>query len=309
VIEFLLTRFTEWASGLWGFLHANYDPFRDTADILLVALGIYWLLLLIKGTRAVQILLGLMALIAMRLIADIFDLMTVRWILDRFLSPAVLIIIILFQADIRRALARMGRGFVPRLAEHQESQILEEVVRAAQILSQKRVGALIVLERDTNLEDLVEGGTRVDGSVTKELLVSIFLPYSPLHDGAVIIREGHIADAGCVLPLSARTDLPEGLGTRHRAAVGITEESDAVVVVVSEETAAISVVMAGEITRGLDTPELRVALRGAFTRSREVEAPPAAEAAPEGAADDETPDERVEKPDEGEKAADAVGMR
>lgn len=305
MIEFLLTRISEAASALWSFLLTSYDPVRDTLDILIVALGIYWLLLLIKGTRAVQILVGLMALIAVRLIADIFDLMTVSWILDTFLSPAVVIIVILFQNDIRRALARMGRGFVPRLTEHQESRILEEVVRASQILSQKRVGALIVLERETNLEDLVEGGTDIDGAVTKELLVSIFLPYSPLHDGAVIIREGKVADAGCVLPLSARSDLPEGLGTRHRAAVGISEESDAVIVVVSEETAAISIVMGGEITRGLDAPELRVALRDAFTRGREAEVAAPAESSAEGPPRDEGSADAGE----GRKAADAVGMR
>ena len=162
------------------------------------------------------------------------------WILDNFLASAVLIIIVLFQADIRRALARVGGGVFPRMAERQESQVLEEVVRAAQTLAQRRVGALVVFERETRLEDLIQIGTPLDAAVTKDLLVSIFLPYSPLHDGAVVIQSGRIAFAGCILPLTLRADLPEGLGTRHRAALGITEETDAVVIVVSEETASIS---------------------------------------------------------------------
>jgi uncharacterized protein (TIGR00159 family) len=152
------------------------------------------------------------------------------------------------------------------------------VVRAAQTLAQRRIGALIVLERESALGDLVEVGRTVDASVSKELLISLFLPYSPLHDGAVVIQEGRIASAGCILPLTLRTDLPEGVGTRHRAAVGITEETDAVVIVVSEETASISVVMGGQMVSGLDAPRLRVALRDILTGQRR-ELPPAGEIA------------------------------
>ncbi|MBW2243369.1 MAG: TIGR00159 family protein [Deltaproteobacteria bacterium] len=258
---------------LWSFLSANFDPVRDTLDILVVSLGIYWLLLLLKGTRAIQILLGLLALLALRLVSDLFDLVTLSWILENFLASAVLIIIVLFQADIRRVLARVGRGVFPRMSERQESQILEEVVRAGQSLAEKRVGALIVLERDSGLEDLVEAGTPIDGVVSKELLTSIFLPYSPIHDGAVIITEGRISHAGCILPLTLSADLPEGLGTRHRAAVGITEETDAVVIVVSEETGGISVVVGGTLTRNLDAPQLRVVLRDLFSRDSILDAP------------------------------------
>jgi uncharacterized protein (TIGR00159 family) len=154
----------------------------------------------------------------------------------------------------------------PRIAERQESQILEEIVRAAQTLAQRRVGALMVLERETGLEDLIQVGTALDATVTKDLLVSIFLPYSPLHDGAVVIQSGRVAFAGCILPLTLRTDVPEGLGTRHRAALGITEETDAVVIVVSEETASISLAAGGEMTRDLDGPRLRGALRDALAR-------------------------------------------
>ena len=247
--------------GFWADYAAGFDPIRDTVDIAIVAFGIYWLLLLIRGTRAVQILVGLVLLAGASLASKAFELATVQWILDNFLSSAVLIIIVLFQADIRRALARVGRGVFPAVSRREESQILEEVVRAAQLLAERGIGALIVLERETRLDDLVEAGVAIDAAVTKDLLSAIFLPPSPLHDGAVVIQQGRIAWAGCVLPLTLREGLPDGLGTRHRAAIGITEESDAVVVVVSEETRAISVVFGGELIRDLDGPRLREILR------------------------------------------------
>jgi uncharacterized protein (TIGR00159 family) len=255
-------------SELWEFFSANFDPVRDTIDILLVTAAIYWLLLLIRGTRAIQILVGLIVLIALSLASELFQFATVGLILENFLSSAVLIIIVLFQHDIRRALARVGRGFFPSVSAQQESQMLEEVVRAAQGLAQKRIGALIVLERESALGDQIEAGTPLDAEVSKDLLLSLFMPSSPLHDGAVIVEEGRISSAGCILPLTLRTDLPEGLGTRHRAAVGITEETDAVVIVVSEETATISVVMGGEMIRGLDAPRLRVVLRDLLAGER-----------------------------------------
>ena len=161
---------------LVSYFGANFDPVRDVIDIVLVTFGIYWLLLLIRGTRAVQILLGLIVLIVAWMAAEMFQLVTLRLILDNFLSSAVLIIIVLFQHDIRRALARVGRGFFPAVSPQQESQMLEEVVRAAQMLSQKRVGALIVLERETSLDDQIEAGSPIDATVSKELLTSLFLP-------------------------------------------------------------------------------------------------------------------------------------
>jgi len=257
LIEVLWT----FGSDLAEFFNSRFDPFRDTIDILVVAAGIYWLLLLIRGTRAIQILVGLIVLIALSLASQLFQLAALGLILDRLLEPAVLIIVILFQNDIRRALARVGRGFFPSFSAEQEIQVVEEVVRAAGALSQRRHGALIVLERESNLGDLIEAGVPVDGALSKVLFSSIFQPSSPMHDGAVVIQEGRVSSAGCILPLTLRTDLPEGLGTRHRAAVGITEETDALVVVVSEETANISVVLGGEMLRGLDAPRLRVVLR------------------------------------------------
>lgn len=250
------------------FFWSNFDPWRDTVDILLVAAGIYWLLLLIRGTRAIQILVGLIVLIGLSLASELFQFAAVGLILEYFLSSAVLIIIVLFQHDIRRALARVGRGFFPSVSAQQESQMLEEVVRAAQTLSQRRVGALMVLERETSLADQMEAGTSLDAEVSKELLVALFMPASPIHDGAVVMVDGRIAAAGCILPLTLTTELPEGVGTRHRAAIGVTEETDAVVVVVSEETSEISVALAGEMVRGLDAPQLREVLRDILSGER-----------------------------------------
>jgi len=225
VIQFLWQRLLE----IWTYVQENFHPIWDSLDILAVAFAVYWLLLLIRGTRAVQMLTGLLVLIAVRLISDWAQLATVGLILENFFTWGVIIIIILFQQDIRRALARMGRGFFPAVSRQEETQMLEEIVRAAQTLASKRVGALVVLERETRLDDLIEAGVRLEAVPTKELLTAIFLPYSPLHDGAVVVQDGRLTHAGCVLPLTLRSDLPEGVGTRHRAAVGITEDSDAVV--------------------------------------------------------------------------------
>jgi DNA integrity scanning protein DisA with diadenylate cyclase activity len=260
MIEYIVAYVRSLLTDVWSFLVTNFDPVASTVDVLVVAFGVYWLLLLIRGTRAIQILVGLVMLAGLFLASQAFELATVFFVLDNFLSYGVLIVIIIFQADIRRALAR------------------EEVVRAAQTLAQKRVGALIVLGRETGLGDLIEAGTPLDATVNKEILVSIFLPYSPLHDGAVVIEDGRIGFAGCILPLTLRQDLPEGVGTRHRAAVGITEETDAAVIVVSEETASISLVVAGQLFQELDAPRLRGALRDLLTSGRrELELPLEAE--------------------------------
>jgi uncharacterized protein (TIGR00159 family) len=278
MIEYIVAYVRSLLADVWSFLVTNFDPVASTVDVLVVAFGVYWLLLLIRGTRAIQILVGLVMLAGLFLASQAFELATVFFVLDNFLSYGVLIVIIIFQADIRRALARVGRGVFRPASARQEAQVVEEVVRAAQTLAQKRVGALIVLGRETGLGDLIEAGTPLDATVNKEILVSIFLPYSPLHDGAVVIEDGRIGFAGCILPLTLRQDLPEGVGTRHRAAVGITEETDAAVIVVSEETASISLVVAGQLFQELDAPRLRGALRDLLTSGRrELELPLEAE--------------------------------
>ncbi len=248
---------------------AHYRWFNDTVDIALVYYLFYRLLLIIKGTRAFQMLIGI-GLIVLALIASrALEFYTLDWLLHSVWSQIVLAIVILFQPEIRRALAQVGERRLFRSLSYVEgSKFVEETVKAAVSMANKRIGALIVLERDTDLTTIVEMGTELDAKVTKELLVSIFLPYSPIHDGAAIIRGGRIIAAGCFLPLTLSSNLSKSLGTRHRAAVGLTEESDAVVVVVSEETGEISVVANGSIEHTLETPALRKALSGIFVRKK-----------------------------------------
>lgn len=261
-----------WISELWSeladFFETTYDPVWDTVDIAFVLVAVYWVISLLRGTRAVQVAAGFLALIALRLVAELGQLTTTLWILDAFLGYGVFIIIVLFAPEIRRALARVGRGVFLGKAAEEELQHLEEVVRAAADMGERRTGALIVIERETRLEDLVEVGVALDATLTRELLTSIFQPSSPLHDGAVILQGGRVAYAGCILPLTLRMDLAQDLGTRHRAAVGLTEETDAVAVVVSEERGSFAVVVGGEIVRGLDAPRLREKLRESLTRNR-----------------------------------------
>ena len=244
-----------WLIDLGTTLRENFRP-RDVVDILLMACAIYWVLLLIRGTRAAQMTLGLLILILVWLLSQQLQLATLGFILDNFLSGIVLIVIVIFQADIRRALTRVGRGLFTA-APRQEVHAIEEVVRACQALAQRRVGALIVLEREVGLDEYMELGTGIDAELTRDLLVAVFLPYSPLHDGAVVIREGRIASAGCILPLALRSNLPSTLGTRHRAALGVSDETDCLAVVVSEETGKISLVTGDEILEDLEGPRLR----------------------------------------------------
>ncbi|MHB8764492.1 MAG: diadenylate cyclase CdaA [Deferrisomatales bacterium] len=238
----------------------------DVIDILLVAFVIYRILVLIKGTRALQILVGLAFLVIAYVVSQVFELFTLHWLLNAFLSSIILVVVVLFQNEIRRALAHVGMN--PFLASRESStsgaQAIEELMKASVSLANKKIGALIVLQRDTELRDYVEGGVRLDAVLSKELLQSVFIPYSPIHDGAVIVADGRVRWAGCFLPLTTRPDVDKELGTRHRAAVGLTEETDAVVVVVSEETGGVSVVLNGRITRNLDGASLRRVLLKLF---------------------------------------------
>ena len=238
-----------WLVEIWGAFSGAYHPLWDTLDIVLVATGIYWLLVLIRGTRAAQMSLGLLVLVLVWILSEQLQLATLGFLLGNFLYWGVLIVIVIFQADIRRALSRVGRGLF-RGATRQGVQATEEIVRACQSLAQRRVGALVVLERDT----------RLDAELSRELLISVFLPYSPLHDGAVVVRGTRIAAAGCILPLALRPNLPTTLGTRHRAALGIAEETDAIAIVVSEETGKITLAASHEVAEDLDAPRLRQAL-------------------------------------------------
>ena len=241
----------------------------DLADIVLVAFVLYYVLLLIKGTRAMQMGIGLLFVFLVYQMAKRFGLVTLYAMLDTLLTSLVLIIVVVFQHDIRRALMRFGRRplLTPARAAL-EVQVIEEVVKATTALAQKRIGALIVFERDALLDEFIEAGTALDAAVTKELLYSIFVPSfeNPMHDGAVIIRDGRVNQAGAFLPLTASTKLDKSLGTRHRAAIGLSEDTDAAVVVVSEERGAVSLCFNGNIVRNLDASSLRTALLGLVTK-------------------------------------------
>lgn len=274
----------EWLTDLWTSLSENFHPIWDTLDILVVALAVYWLLMRIRGTRAAQMTLALLMLVLVWRLSDLFELATVGLLLDRFWTEGLIILIVIFQGDIRRALTRVGGGLFSS-ASSQKARSIEEIVRACQALAQRRVGALLAIEREVDISEFVEAGTTVDAELSRDLLIALFLPYSPLHDGAVVIRRDRIASAGCILPLALRSELPSTLGTRHRAAVGISEETDALVVVVSEETGRISLVTAGEIAEDLDGPHLREALQrlAGGSRGEAPEPDESLEAAPQGA--------------------------
>jgi diadenylate cyclase len=235
----------------------------DLIDIVVVSVIIYELLKLIRGTRAVQMALGAGLLVALFYVSEDLHLPTVNWLIRNLAGYFVIALIVLFQSDIRRALAHLGRAPFFRYFANPESaeESIEEIAVAASMLASQKVGALIVIERQIGLRNYIEGGIPLDATLTYDLLVSIFQPASPLHDGAVIVQEDRVAAAACFLPLTVNPKLSKELGSRHRAAIGLTEENDAVAVVVSEETGAISLVVDGEIERGLDAETLKPRLR------------------------------------------------
>ena len=236
---------------------------RDALDIALVSFLIYELLLLIRGTRAVQMALSGGFLIGLFFLSEWLQLETVNWLIRNLAAYVVVAIIVLFQSDIRRALAHFGRAPFFRYFERATStdETLEELVTAATTLSARRIGAIIVVERQIGLRNYIEGGIPLDATVTYDLMATIFQPGSPLHDGATIIQSDRVAAAACFLPLSVNPRVSRELGTRHRAAIGLTEENDAVAIVVSEETGIISLAIAGDLERGLTADALRIRLR------------------------------------------------
>ncbi len=230
----------------------------DIIDIAIISFAVYKLFSLLRNTRAEQVLNGLIIVLIFASVADIFNLNTVSWVMNQFLTVALVFIIVVFQPEMRSALERIGRGrsiFTGERALRSEKTI-DELVSAASSLSRQKIGALVVIERETGLSDIVESGTKLHAEVTSELLINIFIPNTPLHDGAVIISEDEILAAACYLPLSSSNTISKELGTRHRAAIGISERSDCIVVVVSEETGNISVVEAGRIDRYFDADSL-----------------------------------------------------
>jgi len=240
----------------------NFRWLLDLLDILLVAFILYRILLLIKGTRAVQMLVGLAVLLIVFVASQIGGLYTLHWILNNFLSSIILVIVVLFQHDIRRALIHVGRNpFFADLSFREETLVIDELCKGCVAISQKGLGALIVVERETGINDFLEIGVELDAKPSGDLLQAIFHHSSPIHDGAAIIQRGRVTRAGCFLPLTQNPDVNPRFGTRHRAAIGLTELVDAVVIVVSEETGRVSVVVGGKITRELEVTTLKKVLK------------------------------------------------
>ncbi len=227
-------------------------------DVLLVAILLYQGLLLLKRAAVIRLLYGICLLVGLYLFAAVFRLQTLFWLIDNLFSSIILIAVIVFQSDIRRVLHTVVRR-QPQLGPVSEeaTQLVDEFISAVDTLAKRQIGALIVIERSMPLDQYMAVGTDIDAKMTSELLTSIFLPYSPIHDGAVILRQGKITKAGCFLPLTTSPDVAKELGTRHRAAIGITELVDAFVVVVSEETGSISMAVDGRLVRNLDCAALR----------------------------------------------------
>lgn len=236
---------------------------QDILDILVVAFVIHQIISIVRGTRSVQMLLGLAVLTIVYFMASVLDLATLMWLLKTFLSSIFLIIIIVFQQDIRRALTQVGKSPFQMNSDIMEKDF-DEVINSVFYLSKRRIGALVIIERDTGLRDFVESGFDLDATLSKELLISIFMPVSPLHDGGVIISKGRIQTAGCILPLTQNPYISKRFGTRHRAAIGLSEETDAIVLVVSEETQEVSLVQHGALTAVSDEIALNNSLRAIF---------------------------------------------
>jgi len=241
----------------------NILRWQDVLDILVVAFIIYQLIAIIRGTRSVQMVLGLIVVGVVYFMASILDLVTLQWLLKTFLGSLLLIIVIVFQQDIRRALTQVGKSPFQKNLDMAEKD-LDEIIRACYYLSKRRIGALIVIERETGLREFVDSGFKLNAVLSKELLISIFMPVSPLHDGGVIIYKGRVQTAGCIMPLSQNPYISKRFGTRHRAAIGLSEETDAVIIVVSEETQEVSLVQHGALTAMHDEMTLTNTLRNIF---------------------------------------------
>lgn len=240
----------------------------NIVDVLLVWFVFYKLITIIKGTKAVQLLKGIFVLIIARVLTGFFGFKTLLWMMDEVLRFGILAIIIIFQPELRRALEQIGRGRLfarsTMQEEEQRDRLIEAFIKSVSYMAKRRIGALISIEKETGLSEYIETGTPMDSTITSELLINIFIPNTPLHDGAVIIQKNRIAAAGCYLPLSESAFISKELGTRHRAAIGLGEVTDAITVIVSEETGAVSITANGDINRNLSMEEFEVRLRKAW---------------------------------------------
>ncbi|MCG7343251.1 diadenylate cyclase CdaA [Sporosarcina sp. ACRSL] len=238
---------------------------KNIVDVLLVWFVFYKLITIIKGTKAVQLLKGIFVILFARIFTEYLGLDTLKWMLDQVLMFGFLAIIILFQPEIRRALEQLGRGRLFARSQMQEEEerdrMIEAFTKSVSYMAKRRIGALISIERETGLSEYIETGIPMNSNVTSELLINIFIPNTPLHDGAVILQKNRIAAAGCYLPLSENPFISKELGTRHRAALGISEVTDAITIVVSEETGAVSITANGDINRNLSMDDFEKQLR------------------------------------------------
>lgn len=256
----------------WLSVFAKFNVL-DVIDILIVAFILYRLLMLIRGTRAVQLLKGVIVILLATAVSSLLHLTALNWLLNKIITLGLFAIPVVFQPELRRALESLGRGgffsvsFTSANAEDLRT-MAAEVVKCSLVLSKMQIGALLVIERTTGLLEYLETGTMIDGKVSSELLINTFVPNTPLHDGAVIIRGNKVMAAGCFLPLTENRNLDKQLGTRHRAAIGVTEQSDSVAVVVSEETGNISLAVDGVLTQDLNEPALRELLEGLLIRKK-----------------------------------------
>lgn len=243
-----------------NFISNSWKPF---IEILVLWFVYYTLLIFLKGTRAIQVLRGLVILVVAFFLAQYLGLYTLDWILSRLLAISVIAFLILFQPELRRGLASLGTRRILNILPS-EAKIIEELTDAVLLLSGRKIGALIAIEREAGLGPYLESGVPVDGRISNELLCTIFAPNTPLHDGAAVIRGDRIAVAGCLFPLTENPKISKLLGTRHRAAIGLTEETDAIVIVISEETGGISIAIGGKLTRQLDKDGLARILKNLY---------------------------------------------
>ncbi|WP_085520694.1 diadenylate cyclase CdaA [Tuberibacillus sp. Marseille-P3662] len=233
---------------------------RVVVDILLVTYVIYKLIMVIKGTKAVQLLKGITFIIAIWFLSSFLGLRTLEWIMDKTITYGLLAIIIIFQPELRRALEHLGRGrlFTREIQEEErQTQTIDQIIKAVSYMAKRRIGALMSIERETGLNDYIETGITMNAHLTSQLLINIFIPNTPLHDGAVIIKDHDIKAAACYLPLSESPLISKELGTRHRAAMGISEVTDSITIIVSEETGNISLTKNGELHRDISEDKLR----------------------------------------------------
>ncbi|WP_203364654.1 diadenylate cyclase CdaA [Bacillus sp. REN10] len=241
------------------------DSLSNILDILLVWFVVYKLLMIIRGTKAVQLLKGIFVIVIVRSVSGLLGLDTLSWIMQQALTWGFLAVIIIFQPEVRRALEQLGRGrlFSRTISQEDEDQLkmIDALVKSIGYMAKRRIGALISIERETGMNDYIETGIAMNSTISSELLINIFIPNTPLHDGAVIIQKTQIAAAGCYLPLSENPFISKELGTRHRAALGVSEVTDSITIIVSEETGSVSIAKNGDLYRELSAEDFKQMLQ------------------------------------------------